>query len=151
VDSDYTVLSEDETINSILFYVTILVVIFFCYWRILIVIRRQATVMAGHASTSAQAQSHQIQANVTKTMILISAFFAVANFPVDCYFLLVNVNANVSMLEGGYYATMFITFLYSCTNPFIYATKFDPVKRTLLNLILCKKNSVQPSQSFNAA
>jgi len=107
--------------------------------------------MAGYGSTSAQAQSHQIQTNVTKTMILISAFFAVTNFPVDCYFLLVNVNANVSMLEGGYYATMFIIFLYSCTNPFIYATKFDPVKRTLLKLIPCKKNSVQPSQSLNNA
>jgi len=136
--------------NFMSFYVIILIIVIFCYWRILVVIRRQAKVMASHSGpgpSTAQTQSHQMQTNVIKTMILVSAFFAITNFPVDFYFLLVNVNANVTMLEGGYYTSMFILFLYSCTNPFIYAIKFDPVKRTLLGLILCKKTSVQPSQA----
>jgi len=32
-------------------------------------------------------------------------------------------------------------FLYICANPFIYATKFDPVRRVLKGLILCKEVS----------
>jgi len=34
----------------------------------------------------------------------------------------------------------FISFLYICANPFIYAIKFDPVKRVLVYLIPCKKS-----------
>ena len=33
----------------------------------------------------------------------------------------------------------FLRFLYICANPFIYATKFDPVRRILKGLIPCKK------------
>jgi len=184
--------------NFVSFYVVILSIVIFCYWRILVVIRRQARVMASHgstigqaqfhqiqtnwinqqprpfppdsdqlhqpaarpsstgsrptASTSGQAQFHQIQTNVIKTMIIVSAFYAVTGFPVDCYFLLVNVNAEccVTLDESSYHGTMFILFLYSCSNPFIYAIKFDPVKRTLLGLIPCK-TPVQPSADLNAA
>ena len=32
-------------------------------------------------------------------------------------------------------------FLYICANPFIYTIKFDPVRRVLAGLILCKKTS----------
>ena len=41
----------------------------------------------------------------------------------------------------------FMGYLYVCTNPFIYATKFDPVKRILLGLIKCKKTT-QPLESI---
>jgi len=37
---------------------------------------------------------------------------------------------------------MVMQFLYICANPFIYALKFDPVRRILKGLILCK-NEVQ--------
>jgi len=51
-------------------YVLVLALFIFCYWHILVVIRRQARVMASHGSTSGQAQSQQIQTNVIKTMII---------------------------------------------------------------------------------
>jgi len=35
---------------------------------------------------------------------------------------------------------MSVAFLYICTNPFIYATNFDPVRRTLIKLISCRKS-----------
>ena len=130
--------------NFVSFYVVILLIIVFGYWRILICIRRQMKVMAEHQAagpSTAQIHSNQIQSNVIKTMILVSAFFAVTNFPVDFYFLLVNVNENMTLLEGGYIVSMFIVFFYSCANPFIYAVKFDPVKRAILSLIRCKQNS----------
>jgi len=132
--------------NFMSFYVIILVIIIFCYGRILIAIRHQAKVMAGHAgsvgSSTAQAQICHFQKSVIKTMLLVSVFYAVANFPVDFYFLLANVKASVTLNEGGYYATVFIMFFYSCINPVIYATQFHPVKNTLLTWISRRKNSV---------
>ena len=136
--------------NFASFYVIMILLFIFCYWRILVTIRRQAKVMAGHSTagpSTAQAQSNQIQSNIIKTMILVSAFFAITWMPSNiCYFLL-NLNANLTLLENAYYANLFIAFLYICANPFIYATKFDPVKRVLLQVIQCNKNSVQPIET----
>ena len=136
------------------YYVIMLSVFIFCYWRILVAIRRQASVIAGHGGGSGlTAAQTQIQSNVIKTMILVSAFFAVTELPMQVFYLLVNVHANLTLLDSGYYASMFISFLFFCGNPFIYATKFDPVKQVLLRLIPWKKNSVQPIETveFSAA
>jgi len=126
----------------------------FCYGHILIVIRRQAKVMAGHVgagSSAIQAKAHRIQSSVIKTMILVSAFYAVSDLPVSVHYLILCIHANLTLLESGYYAIMFISFLYYCTNPFIYALKFDPVKRILLSLIPCKKSSVETIEVINEA
>ena len=48
------------------------------------------------------------------------------------------IDSDLSLLDTGYYALMSVAFLYICTNPFIYATKFDAVRRTLLALAPCK-------------
>ena len=129
------------------FYVIILVIFVFCYWRILVVIRHQASVMAGHtaaagpstAQAQAQAQSNQIQTNVIKTMIFVSALFAISWLPIYVY--TIDLTMNPKPIDVGYYATIIVAFLYTCTNPFIYAIKYDPVKKVLLRLIPCKKNS----------
>ena len=127
------------------FYAIILFIFVFCYARILAKIRRQASVMAGHsavatARSAAQVQANQIQSNVIKTMIPVCAFFAIAWLPENVYYLLVDVGADLTFREPGYYAVVLVSFLYICMNPFIYATKFDPVKRILLGLMPCRKN-----------
>ena len=134
------------------FEVIILAIFIFCYWRILVVIRRQAKVMASHAaagpSNTHAHHSNQIQSNIIKTMSIVTVFFAVSWTPVNVYYFLVINDPEITMLLSTYYAVLFIAFLYISTNPFIYATKFDPVKRVLLGLIPCKKNSVQPVESI---
>jgi len=50
-----------------------------------------------------------------------------------------NPNLATDSLLG--YAAMSVSYLYNCINPFIYAIKFDPVKRILLRLIPCKKTT----------
>ena len=134
------------------FYIFILATFIFCYWRILVAIRHQAKVMAGHAAAgpstcTSQTQSNQIQSNIIKTMILVSTFYAISDLPMNVYYLLLNINANLTMLQSGYYAVLFISFLYICTNPFIYAMKFNPVKRVLLSMIPCK-NTVQAAEGI---
>jgi len=129
--------------NVLSFYVSIIFIFIFCYGRILIVIRRQAQVMASHTtpqSSTTQTQLHQLQTNVIKTMIFVSAFYAVMWFPnyvvmLLYYFLFPNGNDVIIIC---YYASLLCEFLYMCTNPFIYATKFEPVKQVLVRMIPCK-------------
>jgi len=135
------------TWHFVSFFVVVLIGFIYCYGRILAVIRHQANVMAAHGSgsTASQAHSHQAKVNVTKTMILVCAFYVLSNLPDRVYYLLMNLNVmNLTLSQSSYYLIVFISFLYICTNPFIYATKFDPVRRVLLRLIVCRKSSVQP-------
>jgi len=147
---------ENETSKLILFiwkflsfYVIILLIFVFCYWRILHVVRRQAQVMAGHDAGSGSEKINKMQVSVIKTMILVSAFYAVSWLPTYIYLLLVNLDPDLHIIEVGYYTAEFISWMYICTNPFIYASKFEPVKKILLGLIPCIKISAQ--QSGNAA
>jgi len=125
-------------------YVIILLIFIICYGRILLVIRRQAKIMSSHnaAGTNiATTQSTQIHTNVIKTMILVCGLFAVMWLPthIDGLILLFSPNP---ILGSRYYVTLFVAFLYICGNPFIYATKFDPVKEILIRMIPCKKTNV---------
>ena len=134
------------------FYVLIIFIFVFCYWRILIVIRRQARVMAGHSaagsSASAQAQSNQIQTNVIKTMVLVSALYAISWSPFICAVVLYLYPFQIQS-ESIYYSTTFIAYSYMCTNPFIYATKFNPVKQVLLRMIPCKKTNERNTETVS--
>jgi len=133
--------------NFVTDFVLVVFIFIFCYGRILIVIRRQARVMALHRGTGSNTvQNHtlsnQIQSNVIKTMVFVSAFYVITWLPNNVYYLILNVasNHNITLLENEYYVMLFIAFFYICANPFIYATKFHPVKRVLVRLVSCKKS-----------
>jgi len=135
------------------FYVIIILIFIFCYGRILMAIRRQAKVMAAHSaggSNTAQDQSHKIQTSVIKTMILVSGLYAVTWGPASIYILHYILHSELTIDEKVLYALMPIAYIYICINPFIYATKFDPVKRVLLGLIPCKKNTQPPANVNNS-
>jgi len=125
-------------------YVIILLIFIICYGRILHVIRRQAKTMSSHnaaGTNTATTQSNRIQTNVIKTMILVCGLFAVMWLPTHIDGLIRLLSPNPK-LDSGYYVSLFVAFLYICCNPFIYATKFDPVKEILLGMISCKKTNV---------
>jgi len=131
------------------FYVLIIVIFILCYWRILAAVRRQARVMAGHrtaGSSAGQTHSNHIQTNVIKTMILICTFYAISWLPMNAVTFLWSFAPNLhKQLATAYYISMFLEVLYICTNPFIYAAKFHPVKRVLIGMIICKKTTEQAS------
>jgi len=136
----------------LLFVVFILIIFVVCYWRILIAIRRQAHVMTGYDTSgpsASQVQSHQMQSNVIKTMILVSAFYTISDLPMNIFLLITYIRGSFTILLGVYFPLLLLSFFYFCANPFIYATKFDPVKRVLLRLILCKTTPVQPIENIN--
>ena len=70
--------------NFLSFYVIILCIFVFCYWRILVVLRRLARVAASHADdgpSNAQNQLTEIQSCVTKKMLFVSVCYAVSWLP----------------------------------------------------------------------
>jgi len=134
------------TWNFVSFYFIILVIFVFCYWRIIVVIRRQARVMASHAADGSSAAQHhlnKIQSSVIKTMIFVSACYAISWLPAYIQFLIETLHSNPIDIGGIYYACILLAYSYMCTNPFIYAIKLDPVRQVLLGLIPCKKISQQ--------
>ena len=68
-------------------------------------------------------------------MIIVSACYVITWTPTFVYYLLMNLGLNLTMLDIGYHASVFLGFFYISANPFIYAIKFDPVKRVLVQLI----------------
>jgi len=129
-------------------YAIILLIFTFCYWRMLVVVRRQASVMAAHtgpgSTSAAQTQTDRMQASTIKTMMLVSVLFTVSWAPASVYSLMWYTHSIMKVTEAGLYTATFMGYLYICTNPFIYATKFDPVKDVLVRLVPCKKTSRPP-------
>jgi len=71
------------------FYVIVLTIFIVCYWRILVAIRRQARVMADHGAAGSSTVSYRIQTNVIKTMILVSAFYAISDAPINVIIIII--------------------------------------------------------------
>ena len=133
---------------SLLVYYFIIILIFvFCYWRILLVVRRQARVIAGYSaagSSAGEAQLNRVQTNVIKTMILVCVLYAILWLPMYVSLILVYAHPYPLPHDRMYYTTVFLGYSYMCINPFIYGTKFDPVKQILLRMIPCKTNEGMP-------
>ena len=105
--------------------------------------------MAGHSAAGSSTGQTELSHMQTSVMIFVSSFFAISQLPYHIVYLVANVNPNIVVSDIAYYTSLFIGFLYICTNPFIYAVKFDPVKQVLLSLIPCKKISDQPNEIIN--
>jgi len=88
----------------------------FCYGRILVVIRRQARVTAGHSepgpSTPRENQPHQIQTNVIKTMITIGAGYVITWTPTFVFYMLQHICRAAECIMRGYSPDFLGIFLY---------------------------------------
>ena len=140
-----------EIWQSVLVYVVMLLLFIFCYGRILMTVRRQAGLLARYSSargrSTSQTQSNKIQSSIVKTTVIVSSLFAITWMPYNILYVLMKLDSNLPLLEDAYCAVLFISFLYICANPFIYATKFDPVRRVLLSLIPCKKTDEEENKN----
>jgi len=125
------------------FYVIIILIFIFCYGRILVVLRRQARVMAAHtgraSSSTAETMTDKMQSSIIKTMILVSILYTVSWAPASVFSVIWYSISTLKFNEIGLYTASFMGYIYVCTNPFIYATNFDPVKDVLVRLVPCKK------------
>ena len=127
--------------NFVSFFVFVIFIFIFCYGKILLVIRRQVRVMAGHGGHGSRTcQSNQIQSNIIKTMVLVSAFYVILWTPSFVFYLVAHIKPGLTINDTAYYVSMFLAFLYISANPFIYAAKFTPIRRVLVGLVPWKKS-----------
>jgi len=124
--------------NFASFFVVVLFIFVFCYGRILIVIRRQARVMTGHSgpgSSAAQTQSQKIQSNVIKTMISVSAFYVITWMPCILYYLILNINSNLTLINNTSVLTKFTisSQYYQFRGLRNYYCYFSHVKKLLID------------------
>jgi len=107
----------------------------------------------GHAQMNAsQMQSKRVKWNITKTMIIVSVAFVVCWFPNNIYFVVAHNTAQTDFLYTGYYFTIFMAYLNTCMNPFIYALKHKGVKERLACLMTrlrCKDVTAAVATSSN--
>jgi len=127
-----------------LFFVLPLILFIYCYGHIVVVIRRQMRVMAGHSGGSSQMNANQIQSkrvkwNIIKTMIIVTLAFIICWIPNNIYFMIIDNTKQTTNLFVGYFFTIFLAYLNICMNPFIYATKHEGVKEKLAHLMICHK------------
>jgi len=131
--------------NLVMLFLCPLLIFIYCYWRIVVVIRRQMRVMAGHnvegssQMSASQAQSKRVKWNIIKTMIIVSVTFVVCWLPMNVNVLILTVSGQTSTLAVWYYPTIFLVYLHICMNPFIYALKHEGVKQQLARLTVCRK------------
>jgi len=131
--------------NFLSFFLIPLILFIYCYGHIVMVMRKQMRVMAGHnvegsAQNASQAQSKRIKWNVIKTMIIVSAFFIVCWFPVNLYIVAVDT-LDTSELVIGYMVFLFLPFVNISLNPFIYSAKHEGVRRILARMIVCRRRN----------
>ena len=80
--------------SFVVFFVCPLVILVYCYGRMVVVMRRQMHVMAGHIAeptshvSASQAQSKRLKWNIIKTMTLVSVTFVISWFPNNFYFVI---------------------------------------------------------------
>jgi len=129
--------------NFLSFFLLPLIVFVYCYGHMVVVMRKQMRVMAGHniegsAQSASQAQNKRIKWNIIKTMLIVSAFFIVCWFPVNVYVLMVE-NMDTSELVIAYFVMLFLPYVNISLNPFIYATKHEGVRRILARMMICRR------------
>ena len=117
------------------FFIPLALLVFF-YGSVLFVVRQRTQVFQRHytnedMSTVHEAKAHRAQMNILSTMIIVSVAFAVCWFPNHIFYLFLIIQYNVPNNDAFYSFSVSLIFLNICPNPFIYATKLDPVKKTL--------------------
>jgi hypothetical protein len=130
----------------------------FCYSSIIFVVHRQAKIVASQRVVNPLADSYsnthdnRLQMNALKTMIIISVAFVICWLPCDLYTMLTLFCTDVGpMTLLTYYVTLLAGFLNICVNPFIYALKYDAVKKRLFSLmgVSCYNSEPENSTSIN--
>ena len=136
--------------------------VFVCgYWKILAVIRRQkrrvgptqpqpgtsTSTGTTAAATRTNTNNTRTEMNIIRTMVLVSATFAICFLCTRTYSILITFNLATHV--GALYS-LFSIFSYStqCLNPFIYATQYAAVEttqwwRSLVDRVFRRRNVAQ--------
>lgn len=120
---------------------TSLFVIF--YGCILVAVRNSNRTSQGRRHDNdddARLKARRTQMNIVKTMFSISLSFSLCWFPNQLYVIL-SVAGVLPFVVTIYYVTMFLIFLNTCFNPFIYASKHEYMKHRIRAMLVRTVNA----------
>jgi hypothetical protein len=126
----------------ILYFVLVLIILMYCYGRILVAVRHQTRVFIVQLANNPLARTGRernlrVQMNTVKTMIAVSLSFVACWLPCHTYSFIQMVATNTNYSSVVYYVTMLLIFLNVSLNPFIYAVNYEVIKHQWRRLAKC--------------
>lgn len=117
------------------FFIPLALLVFF-YGSVLYVVKKRSKLfpkdsVGEESSRNSHARPNRSELNVISTMIIVSLAFVACWFPSQVWYL-ISVSFQDLVVSGTVYtASLFLIFLNLIVNPFIYAAKLEPVRKTL--------------------
>lgn len=125
-----------------LYFIIPIVVIFICYGHMVatLIKRNHIAPLTGQDATNPAATGTKMlrtQINLTKVMAIVSICFILCWTPVYIHYFLVTQNFVKGLRLGTtlYRMLQYLAFCNCCINPFIYASKYDDLKKNLKKIL----------------
>ena len=137
-----------STFEAMWLYITVLSALIFCYGRIIMKLKQANLKVEPGIATSGGQQTEGVnrsQVNVIKTMIIISASYAVTSFMY--FFGYVALSYDISPVLGSstlYSIEVGLFFLNVWLDPFIYVLSNKDVRQQFVKYISCIKSNPGP-------
>ncbi|ELU01227.1 hypothetical protein CAPTEDRAFT_204815 [Capitella teleta] len=124
----------------IMFYFLPLAFFIFSYGHMLWTLKKRNSQVAENQQSGGNVSKAQV--NIIKTMVLVSACFAILWAPAQLYYFAYIIGLyNGEYLSSAYYIFNIICFTNSVINPFIYAVKIAEFREMVLVMFGFKKSS----------
>ena len=114
-----------------------LVILVYCYGRILWVIR--ARIGSKMGSEDAHTVKFELaRNNVIRTLFIVSFFFVICFLGSEVHYILYGLGFEVKWSGEGYKFTVCMLFLNCTINPFIYLINYKDFQRALMRQLCCR-------------
>ena len=125
-----------------------LIILSYCYARILFVLTRR---LDSTLSTGNQSDQFQLaRRNTIKTFLIVAICFVMCWSNNQIYFLMHNLGYDINW-DGVYYKfTIFMVFLNCTVNPFIYLIKYRDYQKALRSMITCNRQKLEETLNSTA-
>ena len=118
-------------------YLLPLIILVYCYGRILWTIRTRIGSQMG--SKDAQtAKFEMARDNVVKTLLIVFFFFVICFLGIHVYYVCFGLGLEVDQNSGYYNFTVCLYFLNCTINPFIYLVNYRDFQKALLEQFCCR-------------
>ena len=114
-----------------------LMILIYCYWRILWIIRARIGSKMGGEDTQ-RAKFELARNNVIKTLVIVAFFFILCFLGIEVYYLLYGLGFEVELNGSIYNFTVSMFFLNCTVNPFIYLVNYKDFQKALIGQFCCR-------------